>query len=730
MALLAILLADSLGAQATSITLRGTVVDRAGRPLEAVNVFVVGTLDGTLTDSVGAFVIATNRSAGLRLALRRHGVRDTTLMLSGGAYDRILVTMSPAKQELAPILVQAGRYAGADEPGAVLTPLEIVTIPGTAADVNRALQTLPGVQQVDEGNGLYVRGGDVTETRVFLNEGALLTPAQVQSPAGTFVGTLDPFLLDAVYFTAGGFGARYGDALSAVASLQTQDRPDRASAALSVGLAAAGLNVALPLARGMGVRAVVGRNDLTPVLRLNGSPRQFSIAPHGTDATMSLFWNYRPSARLSLFTTQQSSALGALNETPSVVDTFKVDSRDRAAVLRWRDVFGGVAPDIVFSSSDVRRTESYGAYDLTSPMRLSRLSVATDIAITAATTLRVGAEAGWSSTHLDGSLPAQGADQRPGARVRLFEVERDSRSYAQYLELDTWPIESLRLVAGARHDHSSSMPSATLDPRLSASLRVAPLATMTAAWGLYHQSVDPLLQLLTAPPSADLPAMRARHAIVGAQVGEGATMARIEVYEKSYTDLAGATRDFITMGGGTGRARGVDLLLRGASVAGFSPRVVYSRSSSARTDPNSGHEVAAPFDVPDNLTLIVSRTLPRMIVAGASLRYASGRPFTPVISAARGAGDSAWVPVYGGAASQRLPAFARLDLSASWVRQTSNVTQLVLYASVTNALDRGNVYARRYTSDYARHYDVRSIFNRALYFGGVLTSKGKPSCDC
>ena len=31
---------------------------------------------------------------------------------------------------------------------------------------------------------------------------------------------------------------------------------------------------------------------------------------------------------------------------------------------------------------------------------------------------------------------------------------------------------------------------------------------------------------------------------------------------------------------------------------------------------------------------------------------------------------------------------------------------------------------RQYTPDYTSTYDVRSIFNRAVYFGGVLTLTG------
>ena len=48
--------------------------------------------------------------------------------------------------------------------GPTLTPHEVVTTPGPAADVNRAIQSLPGVQAGDEGTALFVRGFDSTSS--------------------------------------------------------------------------------------------------------------------------------------------------------------------------------------------------------------------------------------------------------------------------------------------------------------------------------------------------------------------------------------------------------------------------------------------------------------------------------------------------------------------------------------------------------------------------------------
>src|SRR5688572_8348285 len=195
------LMSTSLSAQQSRTTLRGVVRSTLG-PILGANVFVLETLDGTLTDSTGAFVIQASAPLPLTLHIKRIGFTPFERVLTDTA--SITVLLVRAAPMLAPITVQAGAYTAGEERGATLTPLEVVTTPGTSADVNRAIQLLPGVQAVDDGTALFVRGGDFTETKAFLNEAPLLNPVQLLTPSGTFVGTVDPFQLDGIFFSSGG----------------------------------------------------------------------------------------------------------------------------------------------------------------------------------------------------------------------------------------------------------------------------------------------------------------------------------------------------------------------------------------------------------------------------------------------------------------------------------------------------------------------------------------------
>lgn len=715
-------------AQSTSTTplsreLRGIIRDKAG-PVVGANVFALGTLDGATTDSTGAFAFRTLAGAQYMVAVRHATHREQRKLVPDSLAQRIEMLLdAPSSQSLGVITVQAGRYDAADEPGATLTPLEVATTPGATADVNRALQTLPGVMQVDEGTGLYVRGGDFTETRVFFNGGLLLNPAQLQQSAGTFVGTFDPFLLDHVTFISGGFGARYGDALSAIVALESSGRSRKSGISLSAGLASTALDATIAGSNGLGMRVVANRTDLTPVFRLNGATRQFTDAPHGADLTASAFWNYRPTASLVLFATQQRDAMGMVNETPSIRDTFATERRDRTVVLSWHDLFGRYRPSLTLSSSVTRNSQEFGAFALQTPQELHQVNSMLERALDNGVTLRAGIEGTRLNSRVAGSIPKTVDDQSTSARTTLYDFAGSATRVGAFIEADVRPTVNTRIVAGVRSDHTSNSTSTTIDPRLSAAWRARTGITFTSAVGVYHQRPDPVVSALTENThSTAMPSMRAMQSVLGVQIGDSSPNVRIELYEKHYSDLVQTTRNFTMTTGGRGDARGLDVILRLAPAAGLSTRLTYSLLSATRTDPDSRAMARAPFDVTHSVAFIATQVLPRNINIGLGFRYASGRPFTPVLSAVpANDGSGQFTPTYGVAGSMRLPAFARMDLSASWFRAYRHGIQFVGYASLSNGLNRPNVFDWRYSADYRERRAIASIFNRSLYFGGVLT---------
>ena len=94
---------------------------------------------------------------------------------------------------------------------------------GREARADAALKTLPGAQQVGETEGLFVRGGTATETKVFIDGTLVNKFFYSTSPNVAGYGRFSPFLFKGTVFSTGGYSALYGQALSAAVILESID---------------------------------------------------------------------------------------------------------------------------------------------------------------------------------------------------------------------------------------------------------------------------------------------------------------------------------------------------------------------------------------------------------------------------------------------------------------------------------------------------------------------------
>ncbi len=197
----------------------GTVVDAASdEPLALVNILVVGTESGYVTDTAGRFVVQ-GRSLPLELRFSAVGYETQSVKFSSVKQDvRIMLTpTSIAGQE---ILVRSGRIITGLENK---NPIPVTTITydelqlkqnSTAADLLRA-ETGVYVQQTTPGQGsIYVRGRAGRDV-LYLFNGLRMNPSFVRSGQNQYFGSIDPFSVDQIEVFRGPISTFYGsDALS------------------------------------------------------------------------------------------------------------------------------------------------------------------------------------------------------------------------------------------------------------------------------------------------------------------------------------------------------------------------------------------------------------------------------------------------------------------------------------------------------------------------------------
>lgn len=691
-------------------------VTSGGRPVEAANVFLLETLEGALTDASGGFSFETSRVGGATLVILRAGLVEERRPVDLPAKEPIAIELLEVVS-VESITVRAGGYTAGDEPGASLTSLEVVTTPGSGASVAGAIRALPGVQSVDDGTGLFVRGGDQTETRFFLNEAGLIDALRPEEPTGSAAPQIDPFLLDGIFFSSGAFGARYGNALSAVVDLESRGRPD--SFVPEIGAHMAGIEGGIqgPIGDRLGGALTVSRLHVGPIHAINGSARDYETTPQGWETSGSLVWEYGVGGEVKAFAIGQTFEAAVDVEEASFDGVFETDAESGAAIVTWRDRLGGLAPVVSVSRSSSRSRQAGGAFRLRDERASTQIFASVTTSVGNAVALSAGGEFERLETSLDGAFPVDAANRGEGAEVDLVDVREDTDRVGGFTEVEWAPTSRLAVTAGLRSDRSTLAEARTWDPRLSLAWSHPSGVSLLLGGGVYHQVPDPLLYA-RSPRDEPLAPMRATQVVAGIQAGHADDrLVRVEMYVKEYDDLAGLDREDRAVGGGEGRSVGLDLFLKGEGPWGTRGWVSYSLVDAERTDPDTRETARAPFDVTHGLALVASKAVAPGWSVRAAWRYATGRPFTDVVDAVFDAERGLWVPVYGRPFAERLPAIHRLDLSASRLVAFGDDGLIVLFASLGNVYDRGTVLGYRWSADYSERFPVPGRSQRSVFAG-------------
>ena len=202
-------------------TVTGTVTD--GRePLTGANVYIIGTIDGCLTDSLGRFSFTTDRTGEVTLRVTYLGFDDYSMTTS--QLMDLTIRMHERATAIDEVVVTASTYSfGKSDNFKTMDALDVVMSGNSCGDIVAALQTLPGTQKVVENGKLYVRGGESDECQTFINGMHVLVPYSTNTENNAVRGRFSPFLFKGINFSLGGYSGEYGQALSSVLPMETTD---------------------------------------------------------------------------------------------------------------------------------------------------------------------------------------------------------------------------------------------------------------------------------------------------------------------------------------------------------------------------------------------------------------------------------------------------------------------------------------------------------------------------
>ncbi len=718
-------LSAAVAAQTTTVT--GRVLDEQGAPFPYATVQVEGTYAGGVTEEDGGFAFVADAVGPAWLVASMVGFEPARARLALAAGDTVSVDLVLYETilSLGDLEVSASAYTTAEGTNPTLSALDVVMTPGASADVFRAVQTFAGVTQVNEGAGLFVRGGDEAETLTVLDLAPLRYPYKYESPTTVVSGTIPPFLLKGTSFSAGGFSARYGNALSAVLDMRTRDRPETQNYYLNAGLGAISAGVDLPLASDrLGIRLSGNRSLSGLMFRVNGESADFDQVPTSLDGNVSLAYTYAPGAIVKAFTYAATDELGVRTSSPSYSGVFYGEQSNRLHALYWSDILGPWKTEA--SASYTRRTarQRFGALDLRPDDASYAFRVDAEREWLAGIEWAVGAEVQRIGQSITGTIPTTSAVGPEGPSVVLDE-SLATTLVGTYVEGTARPLRRLALRAGARVDAHTLSGTAVVDPRLAARYALADGLDVRVAWGIYHQYATP--ETYSTGGTLDLAPQQAQHFIVGLERQSELLHLRAEAYWKPYERLVLEAPDGSASNDGAGRARGVDLFAKygaflqthvhgHASYSYLQADRVQVRALGAQSVLDRG---PAPFDVTHNVTVVGKAQIVGGWSAGTTVRYATGQPYTPVVDAVHAPDGETYLPVEGPVGSARLPAFARVDAQIIYYHPFGG-NSAVFYASVGNLFDRRNAFGVAYSPDYSEATLQETEFHRFYYVGFTI----------
>lgn len=682
--------------------IKGNVKDSSGRPIPFCTVLVKGKAIGASTDTLGNYEITTNDTGRYILVVSMAGFdsRENPVILQGGIIELNFVLKSSVS-DLTTVTIIAGSFeAGDKKKSAVMTARDISTTAGGNGDVSTVMNTLPGTQKIGEEEGLFVRGGAGVETKTVIDEMIVQSPFFSSVPSVPQKGRFSPFLFKGTVFSTGGYSAVYGQALSSVLLLNTDDLPE--SSFMSVGL--------MPFGGSLGNTKRWSKSALSIDASYANMKPYFSIMPQLTEwekppesINGSVFFKKQVSENgfLKVFSSFGYSTLSLYSLNPDnlpVKNKFSNINTNYYGFANYKNVIGDKWRYFIGASYSFDDDHKY--FDT--------------INISSEKSLAQGKVIFKREIFKNGSNLTLGYEVQSNRIQSTFDTisSRLSGLYqAAFSEGEIYLSKRTAIRAGGRFEYSGLLGAASVAPRVSFAYKINAFSILSAAYGDFYQ--DPETRYLFINPG--LKYEHSRHYILSYQLEKKKRLFRVELYEKEYKNLVKYNPDSIQTtlnNSGYGFARGVDVFWRDNKVTFKNMDYWISYSFIATKRNYLGYPVLATpgFAPQHNLSVVYKYNIKKIKThLGFTYTYASGRPYyNPNLPE----------PEFN---SQLTPEFHNLSIGVSKYGFIKEKHFYVIYASVNNVLNRENIFGYKYSADGVNRVEVQPAALRSFFIGAFIS---------
>lgn len=734
-------------------SLAGRVLSKMSeKPLSGVTVRVIGTNLGAITNSEGFFKI-NNISPGV-YAIQFSFVGYETYVnantsIPSGKTVTLEIFLTEKVIELQGAEVRSSYFIKKAETVTstqTLNSEDIRRAPGVQEDVLRATQLLPGVAVTSAGrNDLIVRGGAPFEN-LYVVDNIEVPNINHFGSQGTGGGPLSIVNIDfvrEVSFSAGAFGAKYGDKLSSITNIGLRNgNEEQFGGKATLSATGFGLNLEGPINSRGSFLFSARRSYLDLIFKAAG----FGFIPEYWDFHAKL--NQRLDEK-NVLTFLTIGAIGTVKLNNDDLD--KRFSNSRVAVPNQKQYFSGFTWkhlfDIGFSTVTLGQTfTDYTTFQndsnlvkiLKNDSREAETSLRTDfeLMLGKATQLTFGNNLKWA-TKLKYDIFVAGFFRRDDNGIpQTLIVDTTFRTYknATYISL-TQGVNNLKFTVGSRLEYVSYVKDKWLfSPRFSILYQINDVSAISLSGGRYYQSPSKIW-LIGAPTNNSLNAIRSDQIVLAYDhTPLEDVKVQVEVYHKWYSKyparlwrpyavLSPTGFDDLTndipfglepiVSEGKGYSRGFEIFIQKKLSEIPLYGILSLTISESKFKSLKGDYRPSSFDSRVIFNLAIGYRLNQEWEISSKFRIASGQPTTPFLPN----GEYDWENYNLG---ERFPAFHALDLRIDKRWNFAHYT-LITYLDIQNLYGRKNVSnvkwnPRTQSIEYGRSFGVLPSIGVSLEF--------------
>jgi len=689
-------------------TIKGVIKDKKGVEVPYATIFLSVNKEGGMTDEEGVYSITLKITGKDTIRVSSIGFDDFILPVDIENKEIVLnITMKEPVEYLDEVVISAGTIEANNERSvAVLKPLDIVTVAGGQGDIIGAIQTLPGVQRNGgDQTGLMVRGGDVNESTMIIDGTIAQNAFQSGAPGVSQRSRFNPFQFKGTSFSSGGYTARYGQALSAILDLQTNDLPEKDNVNFGANMAGISLSGSKLLDKKNAIEYSGSYQNLQPFYGITPTNIKFYKVPQG--GTFSTRWISKLDDNKGLFKMNFSRSFNKTgveinnpafpgstinfnvqNENTYINSSFKYWASDK---LKYFTAFSysNNTDNLGFGTASIVRNDSraQGRAEL------------------------------WYEFNNKFNVLAGSEIQRISYLEKFNAIVGafDETMSAGYLEGEYKPFRKLAFKPGVRGEYSQLLAKGNIAPRLAMAYKTGAFSQISFAGGAFYQTASPNYLIQGYRPDFQ----NSNHYMLNYQIMKKNRVFRLEGYYKSYQQLIREKGVNYTPNqfrfnfgeldnSGSGYAQGIDFFWRDKeTVKGLDYWISYSYIDTKRLYQNYISKATPDYVSNHNLNIVAKYLVDKIQTNfSATYSFSSGRPYYNPNS-----------PTF---LTDRAPAFQNLALTASYLRTFKKIFA-VFYLSFDNILNTKNVLGYRYSEDGTQRYPIIPPLYRSIFIGMNLS---------